>query len=277
MPKSQPSLRLFHFLLTTFWLLHAGFPPFDAFAGTQTATMASAEERERGLELYRKEDYQEAEIALRRAVKVQKSDLITWHHLALTLERLGKIKGARKAHENAAKLGETLLMSQFNKTAKPDAESLVSLIPPGLQYSALSGRKFLELSPKLSRSTSDEWIERVDLLNDFAELSDPAGHGARLGKVLSGREVSTKARILDKPEPQYTEAARAARTSGTVVLGIILARDGKVRGGVPIRSLPNGLTASAIRAARQVRFTPATKDGQAVSMFIVVEYFFNIH
>jgi TonB family protein len=271
----KPRRILWDLTIATLLFLPLSLSPF-AIAFDQNTSGTRTEVRERGLELYRQEDYQEAEIALRLAVKVQKGDLIAWHHLALTLEKLGKINDARKVHGSAAKLGETLLLSNF-KATKPDSESLVSLIPSGVQYAALSGQKFLDLTDKLSRSQNEEWMERVAFLSEFAELSNPIKPGVHLGKILPGNKVTTKARILAKPEPQYTEAARSARTTGTVVLGMVLAMDGKVRAIVPIRSLPNGLTSSAIRAARHVAFTPAAKDGQSVSVFVVVEYYFNIY
>jgi len=41
--------------------------------------------------------------------------------------------------------------------------------------------------------------------------------------------------------------------------------------------LPYGLTERAIAAARQIKFTPATKDGRPVSMYIQLEYNFNLY
>ncbi|MDT5059855.1 MAG: hypothetical protein QOH63_562, partial [Acidobacteriota bacterium] len=44
-----------------------------------------------------------------------------------------------------------------------------------------------------------------------------------------------------------------------------------------VSGLPNGLTERAIAAARQIRFTPAMKDGHAVSQYIQIEYNFNLY
>ncbi|MDX6695309.1 MAG: hypothetical protein QOF02_3861, partial [Blastocatellia bacterium] len=38
-----------------------------------------------------------------------------------------------------------------------------------------------------------------------------------------------------------------------------------------------GLTEKAIAAARQIRFSPAMKDGRAVSQFVQIEYNFNLY
>ncbi len=95
--------------------------------------------------------------------------------------------------------------------------------------------------------------------------------------VLTGAEVSTRARILKKPEPQYTENARQAQITGTIVLRAVLAADGTVQHILIIEGLPYGLTESTVKVARQIKFTPATFAGRPVSMFIQLEYNFNLY
>ena len=114
-------------------------------------------------------------------------------------------------------------------------------------------------------------------MRDLVELYDVKSSAQSLPGVLKVREVTTKARVLSKPEPQYPEEARKHQVTGTVVLRAVFAADGKVKAIFPVRSLPRGLTLNAIRAAQQIRFIPATKDGQPVSMFIQVEYNFNLY
>ena len=94
--------------------------------------------------------------------------------------------------------------------------------------------------------------------------------------TLTSRDVTQKARLLSKPEPQYTDAARRAGVQGTVVLRGIFSSDGIVRNLYVLQALPFGLTTNVINAARKIRFTPATKDGHDVSMYIQLEYNFNL-
>lgn len=103
------------------------------------------------------------------------------------------------------------------------------------------------------------------------------GGGTDYNKVFSGKEVSSKARVLSKPEPQYTEDARKNQVTGTVVLRAVFTSGGQVSNIRAVSGLPYGLTERAIAAARQIRFTPATKDGHAVSMYIQLEYNFNLY
>ena len=103
------------------------------------------------------------------------------------------------------------------------------------------------------------------------------GGGTDYNKIFSGKDVTTKARVLSKPEPQYTEEARKNQITGTVVLRAVFSSSGQVTQIKAVQGLPNGLTERAIAAARQIRFTPATKDGRAVSMWMQLEYNFNLY
>jgi protein TonB len=90
-------------------------------------------------------------------------------------------------------------------------------------------------------------------------------------------EVDQRARLLFKPEPQYTEEARRNQTTGTVVLRVVFASTGEVVQIRAVRTLPFGLTERAIAAARQIRFEPALKGGHPVSVFMQLEYNFNLY
>lgn len=89
--------------------------------------------------------------------------------------------------------------------------------------------------------------------------------------------VAQRARVLSKPEPQYTEAARRNQISGTVVLRAVFSKTGEVINIRAVSSLPYGLTERAIAAARQIRFLPATKDDHPVSVHMQLEYNFNLY
>ncbi len=103
------------------------------------------------------------------------------------------------------------------------------------------------------------------------------GGGTDYNRIFSGKDVTSKARILEKPEPQYTEAARKNQITGTVVIKAIFSSSGQVTNIVAVSKLPDGLTEKAIAAARQIRFVPATKDGRPVSMYMQLEYNFNLY
>ncbi len=90
-------------------------------------------------------------------------------------------------------------------------------------------------------------------------------------------EVTQRARILSKPEPEYTEEARRNQITGTVVLRVVFSATGQVIDIRTISSLPFGLTERAIMAARRIRFIPALKDNRPVSVYMQLEYNFNLY
>jgi len=110
----------------------------------------------------------------------------------------------------------------------------------------------------------------------------PGGlRGNRSGEVdytlpFQPRDVTRKAIITFKPEPGYTEEARRNHVEGPLRLRVVLGLSGEVTNVSVVKGLPDGLTEKAIAAARQIRFTPAEKDGRTVSQFAVVEYFFQL-
>jgi TonB family protein len=96
-------------------------------------------------------------------------------------------------------------------------------------------------------------------------------------RTFTTAQVTQRAKVLFKPEPQYTEEARKNDITGSVILRVIFSESGEVTSIRPVKSLPGGLTEKAIAAARQIRFIPATKDGRPVSVYMQLEYNFNLY
>ncbi len=103
------------------------------------------------------------------------------------------------------------------------------------------------------------------------------GGGTDYNRIFSGREVTSKARVLEKPEPTYTESARKNQITGTVTLRAVFSAGGSVTNIHAVSGLPDGLTERAIAAAKSIRFVPATKDGHPVSMWMELQYNFNLY
>lgn len=68
--------------------------------------------------------------------------------------------------------------------------------------------------------------------------------------------------IISKPNPIYTQEARALKLEGEVLLQVVFAADGQLRVLHVERGLGHGLDEAAIRAAQQIRYKPALRDGQ---------------
>ena len=113
------------------------------------------------------------------------------------------------------------------------------------------------------------WKEQLEALKAHAGTSGDA--------IITGREVTTKARLISKPEPVYTQKARNERIVGTVILKCVFASDATVKYILIVQALPSGLTEQAIAAAKKIKFIPATRDGKPVSMWMQLEYNFNLY
>lgn len=106
---------------------------------------------------------------------------------------------------------------------------------------------------------------------------DAGAQGECPAPVYKLAEVTIKPRIRSKPEPRYTEEARRAGVSGNVVVEAVLCATGKVTDVVVIKGLPEGLSESAVRAARRIRFDPGKKDDEIVSVRVRVVYGFSLY
>ncbi|HWP84234.1 MAG TPA: energy transducer TonB, partial [Terriglobia bacterium] len=82
--------------------------------------------------------------------------------------------------------------------------------------------------------------------------------------------------LIYKVEPEYSEQARKSKYQGTVVLNLVVQKDGTVRDIRVVTSLGMGLDEKAIEAVRQWRFRPGEKNGVPVDVSAVVEVIFRL-
>jgi TonB family protein len=84
------------------------------------------------------------------------------------------------------------------------------------------------------------------------------------------------AEILSKPTPAYTEEARQLRIEGEVLLEVVLEASGQLRVIKVVRGLGYGLDESAIRAAEQIHFKPASQNGQPTDSTALLHIIFQL-
>lgn len=110
------------------------------------------------------------------------------------------------------------------------------------------------------------------------------GDGTGSGSGTGGRNPAparsgptTDIRILSKPRPGYTDEARQNNVRGTVILRVTFLANGSIGSVSTVKGLPYGLTEKAIAAARNIRFTPPMRNGQAYTVNKVVHFNFTIY
>jgi TonB family protein len=106
----------------------------------------------------------------------------------------------------------------------------------------------------------------------------PARGGGGGGGGGGGNSATgSAAKIKAKPEPKYTKGALRHQVQGTVILRVVLHSSGRVRDLCVVQGLPYGLTKQAVEAAYRIKFEPAVKDGQPVSVTMLVQYDFSTY
>ena len=100
---------------------------------------------------------------------------------------------------------------------------------------------------------------------------DPGNAGA----YRIGGGVSAPVPIF-KPEPEYSEEARAAKWQGAVLLQVVIDENGVPQNIFVVRALGLGLDQKAIEAVQQWRFKPALKDGKPVPVSASIEVNFRL-
>lgn len=104
----------------------------------------------------------------------------------------------------------------------------------------------------------------------FGDASTAEGPAKRAAKAPE----TTPVEILSKPRPVYTAEARQMRIEGEVVLAVMFGASGDIHVERVIRGLGHGLDEAAQRAAQQIRFNPAKKDGRPADSDAVVHIVF---
>src|SRR5580698_2310809 len=101
------------------------------------------------------------------------------------------------------------------------------------------------------------------------------GFGVGGGVCRVGGGVSQPS-VLFKVDPEYSEEARKAKYSGTVVLAVIVDAEGHARDIHVVKSLGMGLDEKAIEAVEKWKFKPGMRGGQAVNVRATIEVNFRL-
>lgn len=82
--------------------------------------------------------------------------------------------------------------------------------------------------------------------------------------------------ILDKPRPEYTAEGRSMKIEGDVRLDVVFLANGTIQMNRVVSGLGHGLDEAAIRAAQQIKFKPAKRQGEPVDFPAVIRIEFRL-
>jgi TonB family protein len=76
--------------------------------------------------------------------------------------------------------------------------------------------------------------------------------------------ADTAPEILEKPQPEYTAEGRSMKIEGDVLIQLVFKANGTIQIDHVVSGLGHGLDESAVRAAQQIKFKPAKREGEPV-------------
>jgi TonB family protein len=82
--------------------------------------------------------------------------------------------------------------------------------------------------------------------------------------------------VISKPQAEYTSEARQLKVQGEVILRVTFTANGQVVVQGVVQGLGHGLDEEARRVAQQIRFRPATRNGQPVDKTTTVTISFQL-
>jgi TonB family protein len=168
----------------------------------------------------------------------------------------------------------------------------ITLEPVGIVHYAKSSSVCRTIPAKISvaiadvRASSQDEVDRVvgvflltpeAYIASFGDKFDfPGGDHPDLPVVpLSTPNIEAPKSVLTV-DASYTDAARRAHVSGTVVAEVTIGRDGRAASGNLIKSLGYGLDEQVLRVLTLGRFTPARLDDKPVAVRVSLEMSFSV-
>jgi TonB family protein len=179
----------------------------------------------------------------------------TGEKLRITIRLIKPLTAAEEAAESLARV--------FAMTP----EIVVSTAPAAWQ-------KYLakELAPQGAESVeSAEIDEKQSQPIDTAASAQKPASGAVEKTFRLGEPGVTPPRVLSRPDPEFTEAARQLRLQGIVGLNATVDSAGRVTNVSIVKPLGAGMDEAAVDGVSAWRLAPATKDGEPVAVAIYIE------
>ena len=98
---------------------------------------------------------------------------------------------------------------------------------------------------------------------NFGSMQPPSSDAPKR-QAVTGSSKDAPVALLSKPTPSYTLEARQRKIEGDVEVDVEFTATGQVHVLRVVQGLGYGLDEAAVKAAEQIRFAPARRDGQPV-------------
>jgi TonB family protein len=108
----------------------------------------------------------------------------------------------------------------------------------------------------------------VGLVNAAPQALAPRPDADNVYRVGGGVKAP---RVLSRVDPEYSEEGRAAKINGTVLLQVVIGKDGIAHHINVLKGLDGGLDIKAVEAVQKWKFEPGTLDGEPVDVRAQIE------
>jgi TonB family protein len=215
-------------------------------------------------------NYERAAELFQQAAADKPADIWAFHFLGLSLLKLKRFDGAAKAYQQAMliKPDDEIIHYQLGKIYIENGD---------LSAARKEQSRLQEQNPELALYLSDLFPQDNPASQQTEEAIGTPTKSQPADKSMLGMSAGLRPTILYREKAKYTEIARLNLTSGTVVLQVVFDVSGEIRDIRVKRKLPDGLTHKAIEAAQKIRFNPAIKNGEPVSVRGTLEFTFNLY
>jgi len=95
-------------------------------------------------------------------------------------------------------------------------------------------------------------------------------------RTATNDSPTTPVEILIKPKPNYTNEGRKLKVEGEVRLEVLFTAGGEVQVLQVLQGLGHGLDEQAVRAAQQIKFKPAQRQGKAIDSRATLHIIFQL-
>src|SRR5262249_32750028 len=209
-----------------------------------------------GMNALNNRNYENAAEHFKQATVDKPDDMWAFYYFGLCLLRLKRVDEAANAYRQA-----------------------MAIKPREAAVHYQLGKIYLEMHDREAAEKEHRWLQEHDqelalYLSDLFPSDKPTTQQTQEAPTSYAKDKPAyepmtkdlKPTILYREKAKYTEIARANRVEGAVILRALFARNGEMENIRVIRGLPDGLTRKAIEAAQKIRFDPATRNGEPVSV-----------
>ena len=233
----------------------------------------------------REQDERQKQIQLRAEMlgqveKLKEEERVATQSARSEIEvRLREVQRALEEHEKLLQQDPTL-----DPKARAEAEAKLREVQQNLE----EHKRLLQKYQQQEGSDSEKAREAHKRLSELLARYQESTQMAEAQKLFEAQKLleqqyragaanlqTRRPRVVHRVEPIYPADAREKNIKGSVVLTMVVDREGNPQDIKISKSLYPSMDQAALEAARQMRFEPALKDGQAVSETLLVEFYFS--